>query len=253
MKSFCGIFLLFSLLIASAGCATYDDVGEVATTNDSINDMVIRNALTPLNRVVELADFYNRYRDIRDNETAVDLLRNSYFGETVSLQEYGTDGVEIDYWGRIDVTEEEGTWLAVLSTHWTGFDVSYTVTPTDSRSYIIEYNAADNAELTSDSGYVITLEADAEVTGDEVTIGDMDLVYTENSLREPLEVRVIAGSGDEALKVSLCREGEFTLYPVDGVLYYIASGYMSANFRVIFHGDWFEVLENEIAEPASSR
>ncbi len=243
------ISILLAALGALIGCTVTEAGGDVLTTDDTINYRVFDRVVTPLNRVMELSDFYYRYRIVRDNDDAVGTLKDSYFGETVSMGPYGADGVEVDYWGHIDLAKTEGSYYAVVSPHWMGLSPSYTVTPSDYRSYDIVYNPSNNDELAGDSGYEVSLEAEVSIDGYDVTVNRMDMVYTETSLSEPLVVKVSAGSGDETVRISLCRGGEFSVFPVDGVFYYSVSGYYTSNFRVRFYGDYFEIIRNEIIEP----
>ncbi|MCD8313602.1 MAG: hypothetical protein LUC24_05515, partial [Bacteroidales bacterium] len=198
--------------------------------------------------IVDLTDFYYRYRNIANDEAAVESLKNMYFGETVSMERFGeNDGVEVEYWGQIELNGSGREYFARVSPHWMGLDPSYTITVTSGRSYHILYNFADNVNMTvASGGYNVTLEGDVEVEGYHVAVNDLSIEYNETSLARPLQIRVTAGSGDDTVMMNLCQGGEYTFYPVAGVLYYTVSGYITDSFKVVFYGDHFDVEDADL-------
>ncbi len=220
------------------------DMDDVEPAGMSLVDEVFFNAVTPFNRAVELIDFYFRFREGRNDNDFVNTLKIEYFGDTVPFTEVGEDGVEVEWWGSVGPAGgEDESYTMTLDSHWMGLSTKYTVTPTASRTYRIEYNYEENAPLTAGKGYTLALWADVHIK-DNFAYADMFRFFYEDSVRE-LEVGVRAGEGDETVVFNLCRDGAYVNYPVSGVFYWSVSGSDLNNVKIVFYGDYFEVIEAE--------
>ncbi len=237
MKRFAVIFSVSLVLLSGSACTVYDNADEVSSPDSNVNEIVFSRVLRPFFRIVELSDFYYRYMILKGSEDSVESLVTEYFGETVEMEDYGEKGVAVDHWGSIDVSGTDLEYEAVLSSIWTGLCPAYSVTATDHRTYHVVYDEENNREFSQESGYEVELEADVTVTGSDVEVDALNVVYTDISLSEPLVVKVSAGSDGETVRIGLCRGGTFANYPGEGTLYFSVSGYMTDNFKVEFSED----------------
>ncbi len=219
------------------------DMDDVEPAGMSLVDEVFFNVVTPFNRAIELTDFYFRFIGGRGDNDFVNTLKIEYFGDAVPFNEVGEDGVEVEWWGTVGPAEEDDCYIMTLDPHWMGLSPTYTINATGWRTYHIEYNYEKNAPLTAGKGYALALGADVHIVGN-LAYADMFRFLYEDSVRE-LEVRVNAGEGDEMVVFDLCRDGAFVNYPVSGVFYWAVSGSNLRNVKIVFYGDYFEVIEAE--------
>ncbi len=251
MRRLIYIFFLTATLSVIAGCDA-EDLSSTEPAGMSLVDEVLFEVVTPFNRAAELVDFYSRYRDGRSNSDFVNTLRLEYFGDTVPFSEYGNDGIEVEWWGTVELDEDGETYIVTLDPHWMGLSTTYNISVSAPRAYHIEYDSERNLAQTVEKGYSLTLEADVHIE-DHFVCADRFVFYYDGSLLG-FNALVRAGQGDEMLMFRLCRAGEFVNYPVSGVLYWSVSGNGLNNFSIVFYEDYFEVIEaEEIAADTASR
>ncbi len=234
------IFLMAACLSA---CTVYNDKDSGVSSEVSINDYICYRCLTPLSRVIELSDFFHNYRNL-DDQTLLDTLGIHFFGEYFSSENFTPESFDQEYWGKIVTGDEEGKYVATVSSYWTGTEAIYNVSVDADGAYTIVYDV-DNNDETLDEGYEVVAEAVVNVVDGMYEVEALDIIYSEDSSDKPMEVTVESGSGSEILVIEPCSEGTYTVYPVDGTLYYSVSGYATYSFKVLFYGSYFEVIDEE--------
>ncbi len=242
MRRLICIFVSVAALSVFAGCDPVD-MTAVEPAGMGMVDDVFFDVVTPFNRATELADFYFRYLEGRDNDAFVSTLNLEYFGDGVSVEVDGDDGVDVEWWGSVRLSEDGEFYVVTLDPLWMGLSLSYCVYVTDFRSYRIEYNSDENNLLTAEKGFELSLVADVSVNGHYANADMFRFLY--EPLNDDLEVTVNAGADDEMVVFDLCRDGEFMYYPVSGTLYWASNGSDLNNLKIVFYGGYFEVVEVE--------
>lgn len=242
MRRLIFIFVSIAALSVFGGCDPVD-MTAVEPAGMSMVDDVFLNVVTPFNRVVELADFYYRYLAGHESDAFVSALELEYFGEGISVEVEEDDGISVEWWGSVRLSEDGGSYVVTIDPLWMGLSPTYSVYVTDSRSYRIEYDSDENNLLTAEKGFELTLASEVSVNGHSADVDMFRFVYV--PVYEDLEVTVNAGADDEMVVFDLCREGEYMFYPVSGVFYWASNGSDMNNFKIVFYGDYFKVIEIE--------
>ncbi len=238
------IYILVSVAAISVigGCDA-EDMDAVEPAGMSLVDEVFFNVVTPFNRAVELADFYYRYLGGHSSESFVSALKTEYFGDGVSLEVNENDGIDVEWWGTAELAEDGDAYIVTLDSHWMGVSLTYNVFVTGSRSYRIEYDSDENNLLTAEKGYELTFVSDIHIDSHHACADMLRFLY--EPVYEDFEVIVNSGADDEMVVFDLCRDGEFMYYPISGTFYWASGGSDLNNFKIVFYGDYFEVIEVE--------
>ena len=109
-KSLYIVAAVFMLLVQ--GCVMYSDKDEIENAQVDVSDLMYFNYVSPVISMAELADFFDRYQDIRTDRDQAEALARSYFGEYFNPENLFYEEFSVHpYWGKIAVTETDGQYL----------------------------------------------------------------------------------------------------------------------------------------------
>lgn len=239
MKNFHPIALLCAAAAFLQGCVMYSDKDEFEDPQlDAIN-IIYPSCVEPVLRMAELADFYDRYQSIREDRERAEALGTAYFGDAFDPMKLFYEEFTVNpSWGMICSEDTEGTYVAYPSQDFQDMDTEYHIIALGGRRYSISCE-------TSGGGGWRSFRTEAEVyvdDSDRLHISSLDIVYNEDV--EGRNVSVEVKSAEDNLSLPLCKAGEYSYYPVSGMLMFTVTGTVSDVFPVRFSEDSIEIGSN---------
>lgn len=235
------IAISVSLTMASCHGNTDDEIYQYITsidTEEAVYSIVQNDLLSPSFRIIELAEVFSGYQEIRSNrEQALDYVYDFIGTRNQIYYEF----MDIDRWGRIDFnidgtyTVDPNYWKA----YWIGCNMDRTVKiemPMDH-----SYNASGTAENS-------TYEFSAEITEDIITMSALHASYSTDLFGNP--THFIKLDLLEPLQMPMCRNGKGKLEPTDGK---IQIDYQSRSARRTFQVEFHETYKTIILPDGSTR
>lgn len=236
-KSLYIVAAVFMLL--AQGCVMYSDKDEIENAQVDVSDLMYFNYVSPVISMAELADFFDRYQDIRTDRDQAEALARSYFGEYFNPQNLFYEEFAVHpYWGKIAVTETDGQYLVYPSVVRGGIQTVYTVKALGGRCYELSCDATGSHD---DSWRSLVSESMIRCGDDGlIRVDAMHIVYKENS--EGKEVTVEMDSSDGSMAARMCCDDIYDRYPVSGTLGFNISGYVTDAFVISFHEYGYDIV-----------
>lgn len=227
MKRLCSNIAVAVILIATAiSCKEkYEDTYQDPTKIDSeeaVYSIVLNDLLSPAFRIIELAEVYSGYQEIRSNRTqALEYIKGYLGSQNWVYYEY----MDIDRWGKIELNDD-GTFTAkpdFWRSYWiaSNLDLRVNIESLEAHSYIAKSISTDNtysftAKLKDDTITMSNLSADFRMEAYRTSYAKLDII-------EPLEM-------------PMCKNGIRKLEPVSGIIKIdYSSSAATRVFKVEFH------------------
>ena len=220
----CAIFFIASCHLDDP-ILDYTDPYET-DTEEAVYSIVQNDLLSPSFRLVELAEVFSGYQEIRSNrELALSFVEKYFNTKYFVYYEYMT----INWWGTVSME----------------FDGSYKAKPDSWKKYWIACNMNREVHMTmpEEHTYVATGLADdsiydfkAEVKNSTITMTEFHSHYETDKFGNPThkaDVKIL-----EPLEMPMCKNGKGKLEPVAGKIEIdYRSRYAKKTFKVEFHPD----------------
>lgn len=241
MRTILYMVAALSVLLLS-GCVMYSDKDEIEEPRLDVSDLLYAGYVEPMFRAVELADFFDRYQDIREDREQAVALGTSYFGESFDAGAlfYENFSAYPD-WGDISRGEADGEYLCSAPYSkglLTGITLEYRVKDLGDRCYAVSCDAGD-----ASGGLMKTVEALAEFRiGEDGTVRaeHLQIDYSEDS---DVDKVVAVVSGDGAVAFHLCSGGQISFYPFAGALHFDISGTVTDSFDMVCSESGVEIYD----------
>ena len=230
------------------GCVMYSDEDEVENPRLDVTDMIYFNYVEPVFRIAELADFFDRYQEIReDREQAEDLAR-SYFGEHfISEDLYYEEFSVYPMWGKILLPASGGEGYVCIpasTRQWDNLYTEYSVKVLGDRCYEITCDTSDDPDKLWKS---LSVHAVVDCNSpDAARVETLEVIYGENVDND--KVTAVVTSAGDGLSVPMCKDGNVSQYPVTGVLHFEITGTVTDSFDVDYGSSDFEIVDDNGSE-----
>ncbi len=192
---------------------------------------------------VELADFFDRYQDIREDREAAVALGEEYFGSHFNQKHLVFEEYSGGYpWGFINLTSTPGFYIIRTLLPYSYYQSGdFHVEVTGDREYRIR--TVKTKEVGPQSpDFTIDLDCSASVASNgDITVGHLDLKYEEEVGKTRTKAHIMSSSSPVKLKMS--RKGNISRIPFAGKLDYDIEGEtFSDKFTVEYSEDKFTIL-----------
>lgn len=196
-------------------------------TEEAVYTIVLNDLLSPSFRIIELAEVFSGYQDIRsEREKALRFVESYFDTRTYVYYEY----MEINNWGRIDLLPD-GSYTAVHDT-WKRYWIAQNM----NKETAIQSPEKHKYTSSSTAKEKVIWDMTASIADYVITMSELHVRYEDMlwGRREHLaEITVL-----EPLGMPMCNQGKRKIEPVSGK---IAVRYRSENadkeFNVEFHED----------------
>ncbi|MDE6146862.1 MAG: hypothetical protein K2G18_02250 [Bacteroidales bacterium] len=220
--SFVALTIFLSVVLMSCG-KVYKDIDTI-DTEEAACSIVLNDLISPSFRLIELAEVFSGYQNIRsDRERALDFV-DGFFG-TQYLVYY--EFMDIGNWGRIELLDD-GTFTAApryWRGHWIACSMDRTVKISVPREHC--YSAAGTS---GEAVYVFK----AEVDGDTITMTELNVNYETEKYGVPkcaVKLEIV-----DSLEIPMCKNGKCKREPISGKIKIdYQSRYIKKTFQVEFH------------------
>ncbi len=243
-KLFVIIFLIVGFALCTS-CTVEDTKGDGSYVQDNVNVLIHSKYLTPFYRVVDMADFFDRYqKSLEYGQAKADSLALLYFGDCLSDAQLDEEHFQSDEWGSIYMTDTVGEYTANALINWssTGTGLRGNVSAKGNREYEISLDEQDNL-IINPGKCTVSIRSEVSVTADECLLETLRMDYSETlNDGSSQQVTILGGTGSETIKLKLCKDGEYRSYPVGGTLYYTVTGDVTDSFSVVFYEYYYDVI-----------
>lgn len=202
---FCAVFAILTL----TACPNKEPIPPVPEFNDpdkeeAVYSIVWGNLLSPSFRIIELAEVFSGYQEIRSEREKALRYVDSYFSTRSNIY---YEFMDINFWGRIDLMP----------------DGSFTVMPDIRRFYWIANNMPLEVVVkspekhtyisSSTSGNDPVWDITASVEDYMITMTDLDIRFKREFrlIEHSVEMKVL-----EPLTMPICSKGVYKMEPVSG-------------------------------------
>lgn len=241
MKRLCSKIALAVILITAAiSCQkrneVYDPDPSMQDTEEAAYSIVLNDLLSPAFRLIELAEVYSGYQEIRSNRAQALAYVKGYLGtELWVYYEY----MDIDHWGKIELNDD-GSFTAkpdYWKYYWIAgnLDTSVNIQSPEAHTYVATSTGKDN-----------TYSFTAKVEDGTITMTDLSAYFKMEMYRLSYAKLDIL----EPLEMPMCKNGKRKLEPVSGV---IQIDYSSSTAKRKFKVEFQESNKTFILHNGTSR
>lgn len=231
-----------SVMLTMASCYgpddyIYQDPASI-DTEEAVYSVVQNDLLSPSFRIIELAEVFSGYQEIRSNrEQALDYVYD-FLGTKYRIY---YEFMDIDRWGRIDLNSD-GTYT-VKPDYWKYYWIACNMNRTVQIEMPVDhaYNASGMAE---NSQY----DFSADVADNTITMSELHVSYTTDLFGKP--IHFVKLDILEPLQMPMCKNGKGKLEPVAGK---IQIDYQSKDARRTFQVEFHETDKTIILPDGSTR
>ncbi len=228
------------MVAAIGSCTVYSDRDVTEDPYLESYEYLQRNILSSVFRTIEIADFFNRYLEIKEDRGAALVLGKLYFGDYFNGDNLVYEGYEGGFWGSIKPATEPGRYL-VTPYYSAPEGIIYNVEITPERRFII-HTKPQTKDLPLDywiEETVFEVECTASIRENYIIIESLSLEYTEDTGMETMAR--ITSTNDPAM-IHLCSEGSYEIQPFSGVLEVeIENGMFHNKFHVKYYNGKYEI------------
>lgn len=227
MKHLCSKITLVGIIItAFTSCKeTYEDLYQDPSeqdTEEAAYSIVLNDLLSPAFRLIELAEIYTGYQEIRsDREQALEYIKGYLGTQNWVYYEY----MDIDRWGKIELNND-GSFTAKPD-YWRYYwiagnlDLSVNIQSPEVHIYIATSTGKDN-----------TYSFTAKVEDGTITMTDLSAYFKMEIYRTSYAKLDIL----EPLEMPMCKNGKRKLEPISGKIKIdYSSSAATKKFKVEFH------------------
>ncbi|MCM1502346.1 MAG: hypothetical protein NC115_06725 [Bacteroidales bacterium] len=231
MKRYINLILLASAVAGILpGCVMYNDRESVTEPSTGVAKMIYVNAVSPIFRIAELADFYDAYLEIWEDRDASLELASGYFGDAVVNLYY--EEVRVHRWGKISKTSIEHVYLA--ESDWSSLYATYNVTSMGGRKFRIE---CESSGQETDNWKKFMTDALVSVSDDSIIVENLTINYLD---RDDILVSV---NGCPEQPLTSVRIAGISNIPAYGYLDFSISGNITDAFAVMFADGSMEIIK----------
>ncbi len=236
------IIILAAIALMSQACISSPDKDKDENPRRESVEYLNYEALSKAAWSAGLADFFDRYQDIRQDRDAALALGREYFGAAFHPQHLVYERYYAGIFGEIYLTETPGQYRITYSTEGPG-NIVFNVETLEDRRYRI----TSKTIYTKDPGpqwtpFEIVLECTATITPEGIAvIENLDLGYREIAADKTTTARIT--STPASAKFRLFLEHAWDRMPFEGTLdYQIGGDLINDKFSVRYSGDKYDIL-----------
>ncbi len=235
--------ILAALALTVQSCVMFNDKDFEEDPQYESVDYLHDEVLSHVFSSIELADFFDRYQDIREDRKASEALGKEYFGGHFNPKHLVFEEYSGGYpWGSINQAAAPGSYIIrslLAYSYYQGGD--FHVEVTGDREYRIRtVETKDVGVFSPEFSIILDCSASVEDNG-EITVGHLDLKYEEEVGKTRTKSHIT--SSTSPVKLKMCREGKRSEIPFAGTLDYDIEGEtFSSRFTVEYSGEKFIIL-----------